>query len=37
MKTIAKLIKMTVTDFDTKADEIREEVNKICAKYPLYE
>ena len=37
MKTIAKLIKMTVTDFDTKADEIRKEVNKICAKYPLYE
>ena len=37
MKTIAKLIKMTVTDFDTKADEIRAEVNKICAKYPLYE
>ena len=23
MKTIAKLIKMTITDFDTKADEIR--------------
>ena len=36
MKTIAKLIKMTVTDFDTKADEIRAEVNKICEKYPLY-
>ena len=36
MKTIAKLIKMTVTDFDTKADEIREAVNEICGKYPLY-
>lgn len=37
MKTIAKLIKMTVTDFETKADEIRAEVTKICEKYPLYE
>ena len=37
MKVIAKLIKMTVTDFETKADDIRAEVNKICAKYPLYE
>ena len=37
MKTIAKLIKMTVTDFETKADEIRDEVTKICEKYPLYE
>ena len=32
-----KLIKMTVTDFETKADEIRDEVTKICEKYPLYE
>lgn len=32
MKTIAKLIKMTVTDFDTKADEIRAAVNEICGK-----
>ena len=37
MKIIAKLIKMTVTDFETKADEIRDEVTKICEKYPLYE
>ena len=37
MKIIAKLIKMTVTDFETKADEIRDEVTKICKKYPLYE
>ena len=36
MKTIARLIKMTVTDFDTKADEIRGAVNQICEKYPLY-
>lgn len=37
MKTIARLIKMTITDFDTKADEIRAAVNEICSKYPLYE
>lgn len=37
MKIIAKLIKMTITDFDTKADEIRHAVNQICQKYPLYE
>ena len=37
MKIITKLIKMTVTDFETKADEIRDEVTKICEKYPLYE
>ena len=36
MKTVAKLIRMTVTDFDTKADEIRSAVNLICEKYPLY-
>lgn len=37
MRTIAKLIKLTITDFDTKADEIRAAVNEICTKYPLYE
>ncbi len=37
MKVIAKLIKMTVTDFETKADEIRAAVTEICDKYPLYE
>lgn len=36
METIARLIKMTVTEYDTKADEIRSTVNKICEKYPLY-
>ena len=35
MGTIAKLIKMAVTDFETKADEIRSEVNRICEKYPV--
>lgn len=37
MKEIARLIKMAVTDFDTKADEIRAAVNEICSRYPLYE
>ena len=37
MKTIAKLIKMTITDFDTKADEIRAGVTELCSKYPIYE
>ena len=37
MKVIAKLIKMTITDFDTKADEIRSAVTEICKKYPIYE
>lgn len=37
MKTIAKLIKLTVTDFDTKKDEIKKEVEALTAKYPLYE
>lgn len=36
MKTIAKLIMKTVTDFDTKAEEIRSAVSRICGKYPLY-
>ena len=37
MKKIARLIKLTITNFDTKADYIRNEVTKICEKYPLYE
>ncbi len=37
MKTIAGLIRLAITDFDTKADEIRGAVNEICRKYPLYE
>ena len=37
MRVIARLIKMTVTDFDSKVDEIREAVNQICQKYPIYE
>ena len=37
MKEIAKLIKLTVTDFEAKADEIRARVTAICEKYPIYE
>ena len=37
MKTLAKLFKLAATDFENSADKIREEVTKICKKYPLYE
>lgn len=37
MDEIAHLIWLTATDFENKADEIREAVTKICAKYPIYE
>ncbi|MBR2878234.1 MAG: serine hydroxymethyltransferase [Clostridia bacterium] len=36
MKEIAALIKLTLTEFDTKADEVRARVAALCAKYPLY-
>ena len=36
MKVVAGLIKTAVTDFETKADEIRRSVNQICERYPLY-
>lgn len=37
MKKIAELINMVITSYDEKFDEIKEEVHKICKKYPLYE
>ena len=37
MPVIAKLFRLTASEFDTKADYIREEVGKLCEKYPLYE
>lgn len=37
MVKIADLIDMTVTDYENKKEVIREEVGKICKKYPLYE
>ncbi len=36
MAAVAKFIKWAATDFEAKADEIREAVNEICGKYPLY-
>ncbi len=36
MKLIGKLIKLTACEYDTKFEYIKDEVAKICAKYPLY-
>lgn len=36
MEKIAEFMYLTATDFEAKADEIRNGVNEICAKYPLY-
>ncbi len=37
MEVIAKLIKMTATEFETKQEEIKRGVEGICDKFPLYE
>lgn len=37
MDVIAQCIYLTASDFDNKADEIRQTVTSICTKYPLYE
>ena len=37
MKKIANLINETVNNYETKKDEIKEEVQKICKEFPLYE
>ncbi len=37
MEKISELIWLAGTDFENSADKIREEVNAICKKYPLYE
>lgn len=36
MDKIAEYISLAVTDFDSKKDYIREGVNEICARHPLY-
>ena len=36
MEKLAELIRLTATDFDTKADYIRSEVTAICEKFPIY-
>lgn len=37
MDKIAEYIYEAASDFENKADSIRENVNTLCAKYPLYE
>ncbi len=37
MIKLGKLIKLCATEFETKADYIREEITKICEKYPIYD
>ena len=37
MVMLGKLIKLCATEFEEKADYIRQEVTKICEKYPIYE
>jgi glycine hydroxymethyltransferase len=37
MEKIAEYIFETASDFENKADSIREGVNELCARYPLYE
>lgn len=37
MKKVAELIYLTASDYNNKADYIRGEVEKLCAKHPLYE
>jgi len=37
MREVAKLIALTLTDFDNKKEEIRQRVKALCDKYPLYQ
>ena len=37
MKKIAELIRLIATEYDTKADYVRNEVVEICRKYPIYQ
>ena len=37
MEKIAELIWLAATDFEAKVDYIREEVTKICDRYPIYQ
>ena len=36
MVKIAELIHLAATDYENSADKIREEVNAICARHPIY-
>lgn len=37
MHEIARLIKLTISDFEKNQDEVRQRVDALCRKYPLYE
>lgn len=37
MKDIAHLIHMVATDYDAKADEVREQVRALCSAHPIYQ
>ena len=37
MVKLGKLIKLCATEFETKADYIRDEITRICEKYPIYD
>ena len=37
MEKVAEMIYLAAADFEAKADDIRESVNALCAKHPLYE
>ncbi|MBE6641512.1 MAG: serine hydroxymethyltransferase [Ruminococcaceae bacterium] len=37
MKTIAHLIRLAAFDFENSADYCRDEVTKLCTKYPLFD
>lgn len=36
MKEIAKLIKLTITDYENAKEDIRKRVSQLCEKHPLY-
>ena len=36
MGKVAELVWLTATEFEAKADYIRDEVTKICGRYPIY-
>lgn len=37
MKEIAQLIKLTVSDFESNKESVKQRVQNLCKKYPLYE
>lgn len=37
MKLIAEYIKLTITDFEANKDYLSESVQKLCAKFPIYQ